>query len=425
MKKKKTLFKLISLVCTLSICIALFSSSVSAYWATLQCIDGTLLFIPFYGFGDTTISHFNEALYQWNSAIDMTIMRRDPTERHYKHDYPNNDNKNYIYRTYLSANDYVAQTTRYTTNDEIVSADINFNMYFNWANSANPNTYDVWTVFLHEAGHAAGLSHSAYSSSVMYPTVSTNTLKRYLSDDDRTGIRVNYGLQSTTTTTANRASLQDIPGMVNCYISGTLATYEYNDLLNYSTLIVRATVNSQSEVFQIQPVSGGDPSNFSDFTLKITDVFWGNKNTGDEITVRVQGGSTNGLNVVVEDAPDYQVGDDVLVFLYQPNMGTGYNTMGDYYYTLGLYQGAFFANTSSNINSNNTEFVNNNGTTISLNEITAASVQQARTTTSTNENRLYNDYLQSLNNNLEAGIISQEEYNQLLAESQIYATVLP
>ena len=417
---KQKLVRFISLICVLSICISTATSSAGAYWATLDRIEDMLLFIPYYGFGDTTISHFNEALWEWNSAVGQTLMRRDPTVRHYRTDYPSNDGENLIYRVNTGTNDYVGQATRYTYGNTIVSADINLNMYYSWANGAGANVYDVWTVFVHEAGHAAGLSHSAIRNAVMYPTVSTNSTNRYLSNDDYTGIRVNYGLESATASANAVQAMNSDDNILTCYISGMLKQYGYDDLLDTATVVVRATVESQSDTFQISPVSGGDPSNFTDFTLRVTDSFQGDKQIGDMLTVRVQGGEVDGFNVVVEDAPSYQVGDDVLVFLYQPNLGAGYNTTGDYYYTLGLYQGAFFASEKSY--SNDLKFENAAGMEISYNKISSDTAIQAKTVI--NENQFYNEFLDNLNMNLESGFISQDEYDRLLAESQVYATIV-
>jgi len=41
-----------------------------------------------------------------------------------------------------------------------------------------------------------------------------------------------------------------------------------------------------------------------------------------------------------------------------------------------------------------------------------------------NEHIVYDEFLNNLNLNLESGFISQDEYNRLLAETQVYATIL-
>lgn len=171
------------------------ASVTNAYTLTGQRLaEGeVLLFIPYSGFGDLTIEHFNSALWGWNQSLGMTIMRRDPELRHSDTNYPNGDGKNYIYK--VNAGDtYLAQCTWYynQTTGITLNADININSYYRWANEPHLTQYDVWTVFMHEAGHAAGLNHSSVNNAVMYPSVAVNTAKRELDLDDHSGIRAIY-----------------------------------------------------------------------------------------------------------------------------------------------------------------------------------------------------------------------------------------
>ena len=147
-------------------------------------------FIPHKDFRTTTISHMNEALWEWNHNLPSGIegVYRDSVVRHSATDYPTKDGINRIYRKNIYSTDYVGQATWYTVNGITTEADINLNMYYNWANSAQPNAFDLWTVFLHEAGHVYGLSdidpdnaaNDVYKNRVMYGKVAKNTTKRYI-----------------------------------------------------------------------------------------------------------------------------------------------------------------------------------------------------------------------------------------------------
>lgn len=167
----------------------------NAYTLTGEKIDedSVLLFIPYSGFGDTTIDHFNSALWGWNQSIGMTIMRRDPVVRHSQFDYPSSDNKSYIYKVNMG-DSYLAQCTWYYNPSTNItsSADIVINSYYSWANEPHLTQYDVWSVFMHEAGHAAGLDHSSVNNAVMYQSIGVNTARRELQMDDHTGIRSIY-----------------------------------------------------------------------------------------------------------------------------------------------------------------------------------------------------------------------------------------
>jgi hypothetical protein len=72
-------------------------------------------------------------------------------------------------------------------NLETVAGDIHFDADEPWQAGAG---VDLFTVALHEAGHALGLAHSDRPGSVMYPYYRFAT---GLSDDDIAGIRKLYG----------------------------------------------------------------------------------------------------------------------------------------------------------------------------------------------------------------------------------------
>src|SRR5262249_35249167 len=73
-------------------------------------------------------------------------------------------------------------------NNYSIAGDIVFNTGQSWSEG---RTYDLFTVALHEFGHALGLDHSSTSTSnVMYP--SYTGVKAGLTTDDTTGIRPIY-----------------------------------------------------------------------------------------------------------------------------------------------------------------------------------------------------------------------------------------
>jgi hypothetical protein len=83
--------------------------------------------------------------------------------------------------------------------NQMVSAKIHFDDAEAWQNAgSNP---DLWTVALHEIGHALGLAHSTVSGAIMWPTYSS--LQRTLHSDDVSGILAAYSYISGPTTLCN------------------------------------------------------------------------------------------------------------------------------------------------------------------------------------------------------------------------------
>lgn len=166
-------------------------SLVGAKVRIMQGLSSSMVFIPHEDFGDTTILHFNHACYPWNEASGYGIVSRSVTQRHSKTAFPRQDAMNGIYRVAVS-DDYVAYTYRYVSHSIITEADINLNMNWGWANSAQPNCFDVWSVFMHEVGHAIGIGHSTKTDAVMYKYVYKNYTRRDLTSDDRNAVYANY-----------------------------------------------------------------------------------------------------------------------------------------------------------------------------------------------------------------------------------------
>ena len=69
----------------------------------------------------------------------------------------------------------------------------------NWVIGASPGSFDIETVALHEIGHIIGLAHSNVTGSVMFPSISSNTTNRALTQDDISGAQNLYGRRTVST----------------------------------------------------------------------------------------------------------------------------------------------------------------------------------------------------------------------------------
>ena len=170
------------------------STTAFEYETLLHKIRITKTFVPSSEFGTTSKTHMGYAVEQWNTAAGTTLMEIS-SSTHSSTGYHNTDGNNYIYKEDVGA-DYVAECWYiWGFFGTLTESDININSYYSWANSAQPDCYDLYSVFLHETGHAAGLADlysPSDSAAVMYGYSATNTTKRSLTADDIAGIDFIY-----------------------------------------------------------------------------------------------------------------------------------------------------------------------------------------------------------------------------------------
>lgn len=211
--------------------------------------------------------------------------------------------------------------------------------------------------------------------------------------------------------------------VVTMHKSGMLPKYSYEDLLEKASVIATVSLVEASAPFEIQSVSGAI-SSFTDYTMEVVEPIKGNVMAGESIVVRLEGGRVDNLNVVVEENPEIMSDSKMLLFLYQPGMGGSYNTEGDYYYVLGMNQGAFYSeNRARAVDENFTNelglIVNKNTLKLDVEALSTVNGEKAN-----NSNWVYEEFVDNQQKNLESGFITQEEYELLLKESSQYATII-
>lgn len=157
-------------------------------------VTSTLEFVPYSGFGTTSRTHMSNAAGKWNARVsDFTLISVSSSTHSDATGYYTRDYENYIYRIDAGSG-YVAIAATWASNGEVSECDINMNMYYSWANSAQSGCYDVYSLILHEFGHPLGLadlddSNSySYDTAVMWYAAKKNSTKRSLKTDDIEGI---------------------------------------------------------------------------------------------------------------------------------------------------------------------------------------------------------------------------------------------
>lgn len=197
------------------------------------------------------------------------------------------------------------------------------------------------------------------------------------------------------------------------YISGQLPHRTTDDLFQQSSLVALGQVTDISDAFRIESTSGGTAI-YTDYTFTISRLVRGT-NTAESVTVRVPGGTVDHYTEVYEPCAKLEKDGEYLLFLQRPYGGGAYNTAGDYYYVLGLAQGAFTA-----VDEEKTQFVSQLGVELDLGQMAMAYADEP-----VDENYARREFIENQQWNLESGFITQEEYDQFMAELDVYATILP
>jgi len=191
---------------------------------------------------------------------------------------------------------------------------------------------------------------------------------------------------------------------------GSLVHYDPEDLVSKSELVAVGTVTAQSEGFLVGTASGEGGIVCTDYTFRLDNV-WKGAPTSRSVTVRVRGGVTEKVTFTMDTEPRLVQGEQFLLFLYKPQMGGAYTTGGDYYYVTGAMQGAFHSAEQG--------YENRLGTV--LTEEMFAQVRHSAETGTSDPREVY---LQNLKDQLEAGYLTPEGYEQLVAQADSYAVMI-
>lgn len=150
----------------------------------------------------------------------------------------------------------------------------------------------------------------------------------------------------TTTQGANEKGTQS-PDLEQ-HTSGLVPGFSLSELLEKSELIVDGVVQSTSDAFLVEPVDGAMPQFFRDVYFKAETTYAGTPKYVSEsnaqqslLTLRIEGGAGAMITTNVEPVPTFEKGERYLLFLYQADDGSNYNTEGNHYYVIGVCTGAW------------------------------------------------------------------------------------
>ena len=214
--------------------------------------------------------------------------------------------------------------------------------------------------------------------------------------------------------------------MRHSYITNVIAGKTTDQLIEESNLIAVCELKEVSDAFQIEAVGGG-VMNFTDYYFEVKEAMRGETpDNSNIVTVRIQGGIVDNWSVEMSDYYEFEYDKKYLLFLTHPGMGSGFNTEGDYYYITGSIQGIYPFEEEVSSPARSSYAVLENG--MESAPIQLISLQEQIDTVNesvppeTNVN--YKQFLENQKGNLDSGWITQEEYDNALAEAKQYANYI-
>ena len=142
-----------------------------------------------------------------------------------------------------------------------------------------------------------------------------------------------FSLNSTETITVSGGTEQ-VAEVVT--LSGALPDFPVSYLAEETTYAIKGTV-IQIKSVPVQYDVAGMPNVFTDVVIAVEKDLKG-LYVEDTITVRVDGGQADGYTVVSEIAPEFEVGEEIFIFVGDKENDSIY---GDNYYVAGLQHGKY------------------------------------------------------------------------------------
>lgn len=128
--------------------------------------------------------------------------------------------------------------------------------------------------------------------------------------------------------------------------TATYPTLTEEELVNDNDLIIKATVEKILDSEYANPgfKLGEDIPNVivTDVLARAETVYKGDVSPGDLITIRKEGGKVGKEEYINEDMPNFQVGNEVLLFLSYPRAGEKNEISTTDYYVFNPVQGVYF-----------------------------------------------------------------------------------
>lgn len=206
---------------------------------------------------------------------------------------------------------------------------------------------------------------------------------------------------------------------------GLMVAMDTEDLMEGSHLVAVCRLKEVSRPFRIRSAGSegnGGLQNYTDYYFEVLETLRGEA-AGPVIAVRSLGGRVGALDLEVDEVLQFQEEENYLLFLYQPGMGGNFHTEGDYYYVYGNTQGMYLCGDTASLRGDPNGSVRNAYTEEGLSvDAFLKQLDQVNKDHPPQPEKAKEEYLQYLRDRVGVDGYTQEEYDQVAAGIQVYAT---
>lgn len=140
-------------------------------------------------FSDLTKSQISDAITHWNAQLTKPFLYKSSVDTTAT-DASYNGVKTITEKNYGENGGAIATCHSYLTDSLVVECDITCNTYYAFANSAQPDAYDIQSIITHELGHVLGVDHSITIQDTMYAYAKLNSIEnRTVTSADKNAAR--------------------------------------------------------------------------------------------------------------------------------------------------------------------------------------------------------------------------------------------
>jgi len=139
-------------------------------------------------FNTNAVNAFVTSTQTWNNSMSPLTGFLAKSSLSTTDTAPSQNGSNTVTISYEGYTTYLGIVYSYNSRADgrVIEVDMHLNNYYNFVNGAQPNKYDIQSLFTHELGHVLRIGHSTVLADTMYPSQADNDISyRDLTNADK------------------------------------------------------------------------------------------------------------------------------------------------------------------------------------------------------------------------------------------------